>query len=152
MVEFDQAEAHRFFSADCFNKAWTLIDMEKRTAEQDQEMIRLNQTSIWHWTQRPDCTDKNLSIGYWQSSRIFSILGQADNALAYGQLCLDVSQSDETGAFYLAYSYEALARAAMVAGADDQVQEFLAKAREVANDIADDEEKGMVLSDLETIV
>jgi hypothetical protein len=67
-------------------------------------------------------------------------------------LCLDVSQSDETGAFYLAYSYEALARAAMVAGADDQVQEFLAKAREVANDIADDEEKGMVLSDLETIV
>jgi hypothetical protein len=40
MVEFDQAEAHRFFSADCFNKAWTLIDMEKRTAEQDQEMIR----------------------------------------------------------------------------------------------------------------
>jgi hypothetical protein len=56
--EFDRTAAHRYFSANCFNKAWTLIDKEDRTPEEDQQMIRLNQASIWHWTQREDCTDK----------------------------------------------------------------------------------------------
>lgn len=151
MADFDQEAAHRFYSAECFNAAWRLIDMEQRTPDQDQEMIQLNQASIWHWTQRPDCTDKNLSIGYWQASRIYAILGQGDNALRYGHLCLDFSSTDEVGPFYLAYAYEALARAALMTGEEDQMEQSLEKAKGALKQIEDEDERSMVQSDLDTI-
>ena len=83
--EIDVAAAHKYFSAYCFNAAWGLIDNKNRTHQDDEEMTRLCQASIWHWTQREDCTDKNLSIGYWQASRVYALLGQADDARRYGQ-------------------------------------------------------------------
>ena len=147
--DFDQAAAHKYFAADCFNKAWELIDKEERTADDDEAMIRLNQASMWHWTQREDCTDKNLSIGYWQASRIYAILGQADNALHYGQLALDYSH--EAGAFYRAYGHEALARAQRVAGNAGQVEEQLRAARALVAEIDDPGDREMLESDLKTI-
>ncbi|MCB1076937.1 MAG: hypothetical protein KDM64_03820, partial [Verrucomicrobiae bacterium] len=49
---FDPAPAHRFFSAECFNRAWDLIDKADRSAEEDDEMRALCHASLWHWTQR----------------------------------------------------------------------------------------------------
>ena len=50
-------------------------------------------------------------LAYWQVSRIYALLGQADNARRYGELCLEVSQEPGVQPFYLAYAHEALARA-----------------------------------------
>ena len=85
--EFDVKSAHKYFSAHCFNSAWGLIDKKDRTAEEDQQMIDLVQASIWHWTQREDCTDQNMSTGYWQASRIYALIGQADNARRFRSEC-----------------------------------------------------------------
>src|SRR5689334_594907 len=104
---FDTRKAHRYFSAHCFNQAWDLIEKTDRTPTEDEQMIRLNQASIWHWTQRDDCKKSNMSIGYWQASRIHAILGRAEEARRYGQLCLE--HTDQESAFLLAYAYEALA-------------------------------------------
>lgn len=149
--EFDVSAAHRYFSAQCFNKAWDLIDKAERSAEEDEQMIRLSLASTWHWTQREDCTEKNLSIGYWQTSRIYAILGQADNARRYGQLCLAASQGEEIPPFFLGYAYEALARAESVAGDRSKVEEYLQKARQAADAVSDAESKKMLLDDLATI-
>jgi hypothetical protein len=89
--DFDASKAHRYFSADCFNKAWALIEKTERTPAEDEQMIRLSQASLWHWTQRDDCTNENMSIGYWQASRIHATLGRADDARRYGQLCLEIA-------------------------------------------------------------
>ena len=78
--DFDLTAAHRYFAAECFNRAWDLIDKPVRTPEEDQDMIHLNQASLYHWSQREDCTNRNLSVGNWQASRIYALLGQADNA------------------------------------------------------------------------
>jgi hypothetical protein len=147
--EFDRTAAHRYFSANCFNKAWTLIDKEDRTPEEDQQMIRLNQASIWHWTQREDCTHKNMSIGYWQASRIFALLGQADNARDYGQLSLDYSK--DQAPFYRGYAHEALARAEWVAGNHEQAEEHLRQAQLMASQIKEVEDKKVLEADLGTI-
>ena len=69
-------------------------------------MLLLNLASLWHWTQRPDCTPGNLSNGYWQLSRIYALLGQADAAQQYGQLCLKSSQGEGTLPFHLGYAYD----------------------------------------------
>ncbi len=67
---FDSKHAHRFFSAHCFNSTWKLIDKAKRTEPENEQMIQCTLASLWHWTQREDCTDMNLSIGYWLAKGI----------------------------------------------------------------------------------
>ncbi len=149
--DLDLSTAHQYFSSDCFNKAWDLIEKSDRTPEEDEEMIRLNQTSIWHWTQREDCSPTNMSVGYWQASRIYAVLGQVDNARRYGQLCLEISRGEDVAPFYLGYAYEALGRAEMVGGNREAMASYVGQARETAEKIADADEKQWLLSDLETI-
>ncbi len=148
---FDFAAAHRYFAADCFNKAWDLIEKSERTPEEDQQMIGLGQASLWHWTQRDDCTDQNLSVGYWQASRIYSLAGQAEEARRYGQLSLDCSRRGKLPPFFLGYSYEALARAESVQGNRAEVEKHLVSAREAADKVSGAEEKKQLLDDLGAI-
>lgn len=149
--EFDLAAAHKYFSADCFNHAWDFIDKPKRTKSEEDEMLRLSLASLWHWTQRADCTATNLSIGYWQVSRVFALIRQADNARHYGELCVEAAKSEGVEPFYLGFGYEALARAEMVAGKHDESEKYLVQAHQIATSIEDAEEKKMLLKDLATI-
>jgi len=149
--DFDLTAAHEFFSTYCFNKAWDLIDQPSRTPEQDEEMIRLSLASAWHWQQRDNCTQVNSSVGFWQTSRIYSILGQVDNARRYARLCLDTSQGEDVAQFYLGYAYEALARAESLVGNTAQVEQYLEKAHNIAAVMSDSDEKKMLLDDLAAI-
>jgi hypothetical protein len=149
--DFDHKAAHKFFSAHCFNKAWDLIDKSERTPEEDEEMIRLSLASQYHWSQRDDFSSTSASIGFWQTSRIYAILGQVDNARRYAQLCLEVSQGDDVAPFFLGYAYEALARAEAAGGNEQEMKAFLAKANSTADEIKKADEKKMLLDDLSTI-
>ena len=113
------------------------------------QMILRAHASLWHWSQREDCTDQNLSIGYWQASRIYALLGQADNARRYGQLCLDVSQEQEP--FDLGFAYEALARAEAVAGNRQRSNEYSGQGREAARRVSSDDDRKTLLDDLDSI-
>jgi hypothetical protein len=150
-TDFDVAGAHRYFSTACFNQAWDLLDKPDRTPAEDEQMLHLGMASLWHWSQRPDCTDTNLSVGYWQVSRIYAVLGHADNARHYAERCLDVSQGEGIPPFYLGYAYEALARAEMVAGNTDGMVASLQEARRVADTVPDVEARQMLQDDLATI-
>jgi hypothetical protein len=149
--DFDVQAAHSYFSAECFNRTWDLIDIADRSSKQDDEMVQLCLASAWHWSQRQDCTAKNLSISYWQAARVFALLGQADNARRYGRLCLEISRSEGVPPFYLAYAYEAMARAEAVAGNRGGVDEYLAAARRVAEEISKLEDRQQLLDDLKTV-
>lgn len=140
---------HQNFSQQCFNKAWDLMEKPSRTPQENEQMILLNQASIWHWTQRADCSPRNLSIGYWQASRIFSMLEEPGNARRYGKLSLEYSRDEAP--FFKAYAYEALARAELVAGDHSAKENYLQRARELSETISDADEKSMVLSDLDSI-
>ena len=108
---FDIQAAHRYFSTECFNRAWDLIEKEDRTAEEEDEMLNLSLASLWHWTRRPDCTSKERSLGYWQVSRIYAITGRPKNATWYAERCREATEDAGLPPFYLGYAYEALARA-----------------------------------------
>ncbi len=146
---FDQVAAHKFFAVDCFNKVWGLLDKPDRTAADDQEMVEFCLASVWHWTQREDRTDTNTSVGYWQASRVYATVGLADEALRYGGLCLEVSRREGVPPFYLGFAYEALARAASIAGDRAKAGEHLTEARRIAAALEDPEEKKMLEGDLE---
>jgi hypothetical protein len=143
--------AHRFFSAECFNRAWDYIDKPTRSPEEDERMLMLSMASFWHWSQRPDCTPGNLSIGYWQLSRVHALMRQPEAARHYGKLCLQHSQGEGTLPFHLAYAYEALARAESVAGDTAKKEEYLRLAREAEETLKDPETKQQFQKDLADI-
>ncbi len=142
-------QAHRFFAADCFNRTWALIDKADRTTEDDRRMLLLSLASLWHWTQRPDCTNRELSVGYWQVSRVYALLGQAENARQYAADCLKYSQG--LSPFLLAYAHESLARAALAARDGDSLRQHRDAAQELAATIVDAEEKQALESDLASL-
>jgi hypothetical protein len=144
--KFDLAAAHRFLAANCFNRAWELIEKSDRSDEDDLEMLLCALASLWHWRQRPDCTDRNLSISFWQVSRVYSLLGEGGNARRFAELCLAKSR-DETP-FYLGYALEALARAAMICGDREQMQKHLTEARRAAVLVEDPQDRATLERDL----
>jgi hypothetical protein len=145
----NEAEAHRFFSAHCFNRAWDLIRKSNRTTIECEQMLQLSQASLWHWTQRSDCTPKNLSIGNWQLSRVYALLGQAENAKRSAKMCLH--HSEDTSPFFIGYAHEALARSAAVA--DDVVGKahHLAEARRYLAQVTSDRDRALLQADLQSL-
>ncbi len=144
--DFDITAAHKYFAAHCFNGAWDLIEKPNRTPADDRLMVALSQASIFHWLNRPDCTDRNLSIGYWQASRVQALLGNAIEARRHGETCLAFSGALEP--FYLGYAHEALARAAILAGDAAGADAHLAQAEAQAARVAKAGDRDLLSQDL----
>lgn len=142
--ELDKSQAHKFFSADCFSNTWELIDKADRTPEEDEQMLLLAMASLWHWTQREDHTLSNLSVGYWQVSRVHALRGHANEARRYGQLALDAGTRGEADAFILAC-------AGASPGATPRRPSISTRRGTRADEVTDKESKGWLLADLETI-
>lgn len=149
--DFDLTRAHRYFAAECFNRAWDLMDKPERSPQEDEEMLRLSLASQYHWTQRDDFTPTSQSVGFWQTARIYAMLGQVENARRYGELSLQASREEGVPPFYLGYAYEALARAELAAGDRDMMDAYLAQARKAAGAVSDSEARKQLLDDLESI-
>jgi hypothetical protein len=109
-------------------------------------MVTLNQTSIYHWLQRDDCTNEHLSVGYWQASRIQTLLGNANEATRFAEVCL--TYSGELPPFYLGYAHEALARAHKLAGRAVDAQRHLTLAVELAARIGKQGDRELLETDL----
>jgi tetratricopeptide (TPR) repeat protein len=146
--DFDLQSAHRYFSAQCFNQAWELIEKQGRTPEEDEAMIRLSQASHYHWTQREGYSPTNNSIANWQLARVYAMLGRLDSARHYADLCLQASLEEGVEAVFVGFAYEALARVEKLAGDRERAQGYLAAALEQAEKTEDDEERQMLLDDL----
>ena len=149
MQPLDTAAAHRHFSTACFNAAWNLLDKQDRSADEADGMVFLAHASAWHWTQRKDCTPRNLSISYWQLSRVYAVIGQGERAWHYGERCLAISRDEVP--FYLGYAHEALARAAALLNDEEALTAHLKTAWEFAAAVTEPEEKKMLVLDLDTI-
>lgn len=147
--ELDIAAAHCYFAAFCFNTAWDLIDKAGRSPEDDEQMLRLAQASLWHWTQRPDCTPTNLSIGYWQVSRVYALLHRPADALRYADLCLKATPDDEP--HLMGYAHEAAARAAFISGDRPIAREHLSRAKGFASKVSDADDRQGLERDLQEL-
>lgn len=143
---FDLAAAHRHFAAACFNGVWDLLERPNRTPDDDVRLLAAAHASLWHWLQRPDCTPRNLSVGYWLLSRVQAVLGNGVEARRYGLLSLAAAAVEPP--FYQGYAHEALARAARVAGDSSLAELHLAEARRFAEQVAEADERTLLENDL----
>jgi DNA-binding transcriptional MerR regulator len=136
-------------AVDLFNGVWRLLEKEDRSVEDDDRMLHMAHASRYHWGQIG--APVNLSRGEWQCSRVYSVLGRAEPALHHARRGLEICRAHSIGDWDLAYAYESLARAHAVARDKDQARTWTEQALAAAEDIAADEDRELVLTDLEAI-
>ena len=144
-------EEERQLAVDLFNRAWTLIDSDERTPEQDDELIHAAHASRHHWAAVG--TPANLARGEWQLSRVYVTLGRAEPALHHARRCLAYCESnpDALQDWDLPYAHEALARSHALAGEADEAGRHAAAARELTARVADAEDREHLEADLATL-
>jgi hypothetical protein len=141
----------KLLAAQLFNQTWRLLEQDGRTRADDDRMIHTAHASRYHWGRVPEATPAHLARGEWLISRVYVVLGRAEPSLYHARRVLDLCQEHGIGDFDLAFAYEALARAHAVAGDTGQARDFTDQALAAAEDIADSDDRDLVLADLETI-
>ena len=140
---------HRALGAQLFNQTWTYIEKESRTVDEDDLMLLSANASAYHWRQVG--TPANFARSEWQMSRVYCVLGRGEPALHHANRCLQICQDSGIGDWDLGFAYEALARAASVDGDREAAHAWADQAYEAAADIAEDEDRDLLLTDLSTI-
>lgn len=139
----------REIAIELFNAVWQLLEQPDRSVDDDDRMLHMAHASRYHWGEVGEPV--NRSRGEWQCSRVYAVLGRAEPALYHARRGLAICQQHGIGDFDLAFAYESLARAHAVAGDTEQARDWAAQAREAATDIAEDDDRELLLSDLATI-
>ena len=152
MTSSDEPLNHRAIGIDLFNRTWELMGERDRSVEQDDAMLHMAHASAHHWrAEGTGATAHNLARSEWQVSRVYTLLGRGEPAGYHARRCLEICQQNGIGDWDLAYAYEALARAASVAGDLAAAESWAEEARRAADDIVEDDDRDAVLADLATI-
>jgi len=131
---------HRQLGVDLFNRTWTYLDQDERTAEEDDAMIHAAYASRYHWSQAsPEA--KHQARGEWQLSRVFAVLGCGEPAIYHAERCLEWCGRGEVEDWDVAFAHEALARAYKAAGNTEVAERHKQLARETGDAIADIEDR-----------
>jgi len=143
------ADLHRHWGKTLFNDTWRLMDMEDRTPDEDALMVHQAHASLYHWLQAG--TEANSARGEWLVSRVYCVLRMPEGAKFHAHRVLEICRRHGIGDWDLAFAYEALARAYAVAGDAGEARRWLDEAHRAGRDIAEDEDRELLLSDLETV-
>jgi hypothetical protein len=144
-------ETQRRLAADLFNKTWTLLEKQDRTAADDVEMVHCVHASAYHWMQVG--TAANRARSEWQCSRVYAVLGLSWPAIQYARSCLAIVQASpaEMEEFDLPGAYEALARAHAVAGDTAEARRYVELGRAETAKIAYEDDRRHMEADFATI-
>ncbi len=140
---------HRKIAGELFNDTWTLLDQRRRTREEDLEMVHAAHASRYHWGRAGGPLQE--SIGEWQISRVYATLGRPEPAAYHGRQALRIARANDLAPFYVAYAYEALARAASLAGARRERTAYLRQAERAGRSVRSADDRRMLTEDLATI-
>ena len=120
------AEEERAVAADCFNGAWTLLEKNDRTPDEDALMAHMAHASTYHWSNVGEAVHQ--VRGEWQCSRVYAVLGRAEPALHHAKRALEICQR-----------------------AGIQKAHWLREGHAALDGIADEDDRAIVLADLETV-
>jgi hypothetical protein len=147
------SSAERQLGVELYNSSWALMEKGSRSPEEDDELVHHVHASMYHWLQAPECEPKYRARGEWLCSRAYAVLGRAEPALHHARRCFELCEqhADDVEDWDLAFAYEALARAHRVADNEDEARHYERLGRELADQIADPEDKEIVLRDYATL-
>ena len=143
---------HRGLAASCFNQTWEYLRKPEITAKEAEEMIHVSHASFWHWNQVEDHTPLNISIGSWQLARVYAVAGLPERAEYFAQRCVEVGETNDLPPYYVGYGYEASARAKALQGDRKAAQDLISRAKRLAEQVQELDDRIVLLDDLNTIL
>jgi DNA-binding transcriptional MerR regulator len=143
------ADNERVTAASLFNGVWELMEREDRSKADDDRMLHMAHASRYHWGNVG--TAANLARGEWLCSRVYAVLQRSEPSRYHAQRVHDICDENGIGDWDRAFAFEALARAAAVAGEKDEARSYTEQALSAAEDISEDDDRQLVLTDLESI-
>jgi len=145
-------DLHRKLGAELFNRVWDLLAIEKRTPDQDTEMIHTTHASAYHWSQVGE--GPRLARAEWQCSWVYSELERPEPALYHAHRCEAMCKqyADELEDFDLPAMHEAFARAHLVAGNRQEAMHRLKLASDLCAQISDPEDREIIQAQIDSIV
>jgi hypothetical protein len=132
-----------------FNRTWELLDLDVRTAAEDESMLAATLGQRYHWYEVG--TPLNRAIADWQVSRVAAVLGYAELAERFARIGLDLCIEHDLPPFYRGYAHEALARAADVMDDHKTRDQHVLAARETLHLIEDEEQRAMLDADVQML-
>lgn len=144
-------DSWRSAAVSLFNEAWSYIDLEARSPDEEQMMLATALGSLACW--RKVGNEQNFSVSDWQVSRVYALIGDADQARIYGESALRFAEAGALKPFYVGFAHEALARAALMAGDVSLARRHIASATVRAGNVADDRDRQLLdaaLAELES--
>lgn len=145
----EEIDFHKKMAVDLFNAAWSLIDKKDRTKEETDTMIHCAHASRYHWgvIGKP----VNFERGEQQISKMYSLIGRGESALFHAKRCLEICLEIGIGDWDLAFAYEAVARAYKTLGDESIMNEYIQKAKEAGEKIAEKDDKDYFFSEISTL-
>ena len=131
---------------DAFNETWRLM----LAREDDELMLDCAHASRYHWALAPECKPENRARSAWLLSRAYVVAGRPESALRHAEKCLELCEQNELRDWDLAFAYEALARANLLAGERDAATSYVRLARGV--EIAEEDDREQLAGDLATLM
>ena len=146
-------EEHRRLGIELYNGTWELIERQDRTPDEDDEMLDRAHASAYHWLHAAGATAANRARSQWLCSRVHAVTGQPEGALHHARRCLALVEghADEMEDWDLAGAYEALARAHLAAGDEEEARRLVELARAETRTIAEDDDRKHIEADLDAL-
>jgi DNA-binding transcriptional MerR regulator len=144
-------ETHRALGVALYDRTWDLMEIEDRTAEQDDELLHTAHASAWHWMQVG--TRANRARSEYLCSRVDSVLGHGEAALRHARRCMEIVQAGGDGFedWDAAGAAEAMARAFLVAGDRAEAARWRSRAAELVAAVRDPRDRENIERDIETL-
>ncbi len=143
---------HRRLAASCFNQTWEYLRKPELTAKEAEEMIHVSHASFWPWNQVEDHTPLNISIGSWQLARVYAVAGLPERAEYFAQRCVEVGETNDLPPYFVGYGYKASARAKALQGDRKAAQDLISRAKRLAEQVQELDDRIVLLDDLNTIL
>jgi DNA-binding transcriptional MerR regulator len=142
---------HRALGAGLYNRTWDLLELEDRTADQDDELVDTAHASAWHWRQVGN--EANASRGHWILSRVYAVLGRAPESLYHARRQNELVELGGEGFedWDAPSAAEAMARALALSGDTAAALEWKARAAELVARIPEAEDRAVIEGDLATL-
>ncbi|MFM9136332.1 MAG: VOC family protein [bacterium] len=141
-------DVQRQIAVDLVSLTWSLLDRVHRSPAGDAAMVRVAESSLWHWSQVGSPTEQ--AIAEWQCSRVRATLGEGAPALEHAERCLRLSSQNRVDDIVPASAHEALARAYAVLGERDAALEQRNLSYRIAVDL-DEDDRVIIEHDLATL-
>ncbi len=142
-------EQHKQCAKALFNRVWTFLESNDRTADDDDLMVHTAHAMLLHWLHVG--THTNFARGEWQLSRVYAVLGRVEPALHHAERCLGLCRDHELNDFDLGFAYEAHARAYAVAGDEAGMNRNIELAEQAGRGIDDEDDRKILSGDLQTV-